>query len=348
VLDFHPVRAAIDAALAAGAFPGGVICVADAGRVVWHQGFGACADAPDTVFDVASVTKPAGTMTVLLDMLGRRELELEAPVKRWLPELRQAGADDIRVWHLCAHAAGLVWWLPFYQRIEQGDRDAVLRQIGESPLERAPGSGSLYSDLSFLALGFLLERVGGARLDHLHRERIADRLGLAMGWRPLGESPPAAGIAPTEVCPRRGLLVGEVHDDNAHRMGGVAGHAGLFSSARELTQLGLELAFAHGGKPDFFVPEQVRRCFAPAGVPGSTWRLGWDGPSQQGSQIGDLIPRDVVMHLGFTGCSWVIDAARRRVITLLTNRVHPSRDNQLIKEHRPRIHDALARVLYTL
>ena len=368
MIDAGPVAVAIalEAALAADAFPGGVLVVADHGTIVLRRAFGQRARPPypgagaavtlDTVYDAASVTKAAATMTVLLRLAAAGKVDLDAPAQRWLPELGQPGAEAIRVWHMCAHAAGFIWWLPFHERIAQGDRDAVLRQIGQAPLERPPGSGSVYSDLSFISLGFLCERAGGARLDALHRTLVTAPLGLeaSLGFRPLGEAATTDGavIAPTEHCPRRGLLIGEVHDDNAHRLGGVAGHAGLFARAEALVELGLALAAAHEGAASLFDRALVRRCFAPAGVPGSTWRIGWDGPAPvvpgattPSSQVGDRVARSAVMHLGFTGCSWVIDPPRGRVIALLTNRVHPTRETQIYREHRPRIHDAVIAAL---
>ena len=207
------VAFAIDAALAADAFPGGVLVVADQGTIVLRRAFGQRARPPypgagaavtlDTMYDAASVTKAAATMTVLLRLAAAGKVDLDAPAQRWLPELTQPGADAIRVWHMCAHAAGFIWWLPFFERIAQGDRDAVLRQIGQAALERPPGTGSVYSDLSFISLGFLCERAGGARLDELHRTLVTAPLGLAasLGFRPLGEPATTDGavIAPTQT-----------------------------------------------------------------------------------------------------------------------------------------------------
>ncbi len=362
-LELDGVRAAIAKALAAKAFPGGVLVAAHEGSVVVREAFGVRAygqyagvfgaDDPapvtlETVYDVASVTKAAATTAVLMRLVADGKVELDAPAQRWLPELAQPGADQIRVRHLLSHSAGLLWWKPFYEEIAQGDRLAALVSAGQTPLERAPGSGSVYSDLSFISLGFIAERAGGGRLDHLHRRLVTEPLGLTgMGFRPLGEPVSSREpIAPTEDCPRRGLLWGEVHDDNAHRMGGVAGHAGLFARAEQLVELGLRLAEAHEGKAGLFAPEVVREFLTPAGVPGSTWRLGFDGPAlTAGSQVGDRLARTASLHLGFTGCSWVIDPPRGLVIALLTNRVHPTRETLVYKEHRPLIHDALLAAL---
>jgi CubicO group peptidase (beta-lactamase class C family) len=200
-----------------------------------------------------------------------------------------------------------------------------------APLERPPGVGATYSDLGFITLGALLERAGGASLAELHAELVAEPLGLRatgfvdlLGARRGFVSPPPA----TEYDDRRGLVAGEVHDENCHAGGGIAGHAGLFAPLADVAAFARAMAGAplHGaGRIDAAVAEQ---CFTSSAAPGTSWRLGWDTPSHEPgvSHAGDAWPREhAVGHLGFTGTSVWIDFARGRWVVLLTNRVHPSR-----------------------
>jgi CubicO group peptidase (beta-lactamase class C family) len=159
-------------------------------------------------------------------------------------------------------------------------------------------------------------------------------------------------IAPTERCPVRGRMVeGEVHDLNAYAMGGIAGHAGLFGSIGDLLQLALALAAAShgrgvGGGAPLVNPEVLRQFWQPAGIPGSTWRLGWDGPATQGSLAGSLLSRRAVGHLSFTGCSLWIDPEPETCIIVLTNRIHPqARDDPRFRALRPRLNDEALRAI---
>jgi CubicO group peptidase (beta-lactamase class C family) len=186
-------------------------------------------------------------------------------------------------------------------------------------------------------------------LDRFCHERIFRPLGLrSTAFIDLSQlrarklAPVTDMIAPTERCAwRRRILCGEVHDDNAYAMGGVAGHAGLFGSAADVAALAGRLHVCWRGEDDFVPREIVREFWARAGqVPDSTWALGWDTPSPEGSSAGRHIGPEAVGHLGFTGTSLWVDLARGLEIVLLTNRVHPARDNERIRELRPRVHDA--------
>ena len=163
-------------------------------------------------------------------------------------------------------------------------------------------------------------------------------------------APPVAGVAPTERCARRGLVWGEVHDENAHAAGGVAGHAGLFSTAGDLVRFAAAMNAAvrgeHGGAGPFD-PERARRVATTPSVPGATWRLGWDTPSPTPgvSHAGDRWPRDGFGHLAFTGCSMWLDPPRDRAVVILTNRVHPTREGSGIRELRRAVMDAVTGAL---
>lgn len=359
--------ALLHAAVAGGVCPGGQLLVADGGAVVFRQAFGRCQTVPvpgaevtlSTFFDVASLTKAVATTLVILRLVEAGRLGLDSPVLAFLPELGHPGKASLRVRDLLTHTSGLPAWRPFHERLRAGEtlgaasaREAILRMAAMEPLEAEPGVRALYSDLGFILLGFLAERAGGDRLDELTRRTVLEPLGLrSTRFVDLDAQPPAPlpnPVAATELCARRGLVSGVVHDDNCHAAGGILGHAGLFSTAEDLSILAAALVTAWHGQRQAggFPPELVRTFFqVKESVPGSTWRMGWDSPSQEPgtSQAGDLWPRDGVGHLGYTGCSIWIDLERARWILFLTNRVHPSRENTKIREFRPRLHDAIVR-----
>jgi CubicO group peptidase (beta-lactamase class C family) len=225
----------------------------------------------------------------------------------------------------------------------------VERLAAREPLEYAPGTRAVYSDLGFILLGWLLERTAGTRLDVQFGSEVAGRLGLqSTSFVSLADAEARArllgdrSVAATQLCPeRRRLVLGEVDDLNAVAMGGIAGHAGLFSTAADLSAIAAALTAAWRGGGSFVDPEVVRTFWTPSNVPGSTWRLGWDGPARQGSQAGSRISPAAVGHLGFTGCSLWIDPARETWIVLLSNRVHPSvPTDDRFRLFRPAVHDA--------
>src|SRR5438093_1029829 len=236
----------------------------------------------------------------------------------------------------------------------RGAKEWVYEQINRERPEYEVGARSVYSDLGFMLLGELIEVVSRMPLDRFCHERIFRPLGLrasafvdltALRTRKL--TPVAEMIAPTEHCPwRQRLLCGEVHDDNAYAMGGVAGHAGLFANAAEVDALAVRLLACWRGEDDF-VPREIVREFWTRNptVRDATWALGWDTPSPTGSMAGTRMSRTAVGHLGFTGTSLWIDLERGVSVVLLTNRVHPQRDNERIREVRPRVHDAVMEAL---
>jgi CubicO group peptidase (beta-lactamase class C family) len=247
---------------------------------------------------------------------------------------------------------------PFWRRAAEApsERRAISLLAAREPLEYEPGTRSVYSDLGFIVLGWLLERVTGERLDVAARQRITEPLGLvATTFMSLSEPEARArvlgdrSIAATQLCPERHrVLIGEVDDLNAMAMGGIAGHAGLFSTAEELSRIAAALCGAWRGDGGGALVERdvIRAFWSPSGIPGSTWRLGWDGPAAANSQAGTRFSRAGVGHLGFTGCSLWIDPARDTWIVLLSNRVHPGvpKDDRF-KRFRPLLHDAIVDAL---
>jgi serine-type D-Ala-D-Ala carboxypeptidase len=366
------VRSIAGAAVSRGVTPGGVLA-AGRGTAGEARGdivpFGTTQSHPpgagvpvsaSTVYDIASLTKPVATLAVFLRLADAGRIALDTPARALLPELDAEGTEPITVAHLLGHTAGFPDHVRFYERLWAGERagaadprGALLRMAGATPLLDAPGTTARYSDVGYILLAALLERAGGRRLDELARTLVFEPLGMSSTFFVDLEAPPGrptgAGlpIAPTEVCPRRGLVRGEVHDENAHAAGGIAGHAGLFSTAEDLVRFARAVLAALSGAPGILSPELLRRLVATPAAPGSSWRLGWDTPSATPgiSHAGDLWPRDGFGHLGFTGTSLWLDPTGGRHAVLLTNRVHPSREGTGIRELRRDLMDAVIRHL---
>jgi CubicO group peptidase (beta-lactamase class C family) len=233
--------------------------------------------------------------------------------------------------------------------------DMVYHEIFRGKLDNLPGKVAKYSDVGFILLGHALEVLsGGQTLDRLAIQRIFSPLELTgTGFVELsklkrgGLEPISEQIVPTVDCPwRRRILCGEVHDDNAWAMGGVAAHAGVFSNAIDIHTFATELIDCWHGRGDLVSKDVVRRFWQRDDtVPGSTWALGWDTPSEGESSSGHFFSNSSVGHLGFTGCSLWIDPEREVNVVLLSNRVHPNPDNILIKKFRPIIHDLVMSAL---
>jgi serine-type D-Ala-D-Ala carboxypeptidase len=335
----------------------------------------------DDLFDVASLTKVMVTATLAAQLAETGALALDAPVVERMPAFGRAGKERVTARQLLAHASGLPAWRPYFERaaadpiagaaflppatrprpgalegaFRRGEalvREAVLAE----PLEAAPGTRAVYSDPGFLALGFLLEALFGEPLARAAERRVLAPLGLRstffLDGRDAGEAARrAAGraFAPTERCAHRDEVnQGAVNDDNAWAMGGTAAHAGLFSTAPEVAVTGLAWLDALLGRRSV-VPSAAAAVFARRDpTPGSTRALGWDTPSSAGSSLGTRLgrgERGAIGHLGFTGTSLWIDLDEEVVVALLTNRVHPSRENERIRAFRPRFHDAVAAAL---
>jgi len=292
----------------------------------------------DTRFDIASVTK--AVCTALLAHLavvdGRVSFEDEIP--RDISACRATFADLLR------HGSGL----PAYERLWEQDfatADAAWRHLATIPVRREQRGHGLYSDVGYLLLGRWIERLLGAPLDRLFDDLIAKPLALTRtGFQPVGGAP-QSGFAATEWCGwRRRTIQGEVHDENAALLGGVTGHAGLFSTAFELSRIGLA---AMTQSPQLLTLENTVRMWNRAWIAkGGSHTLGWDTPSGPRSSAGTRMSQEASFgHLGFAGSSLWIDAERGVVVALLTNRIHPTRDNAGIRALRPALHDAVMREL---
>lgn len=347
------VQKIVAQAVEEGTAPGAVALVARKGKIVLERAFGkltyekdAARVKSDTIYDLASLTKVVATTTLAMIAYERGLLDLESPVERYVPEFRGEGKERVLVKDLLAHSGGLLWWTDLYRKFEgknpEESKRCYLATICEMPLDYAPRSKMVYSDLGILLLGEILERVTGKGLEELARTEVLDPLGM----RDTMYHPPASmrpRIAPTEIDSWRGRLVhGEVHDENAFGLGGVAPHAGLFSTARSLAAFAQMMlnGGAYGGKR-LLNPATIALFTRRANlVEGASRALGWDTPSNP-SSAGALFSQSSYGHTGFTGTSLWIDPERELFAILLTNRVHPTRENPKITELRPAFHDAV-------
>jgi CubicO group peptidase (beta-lactamase class C family) len=321
----------------------------------------------DTVFDLSSLTKPLATTVAVMMLTSDGKLRLDDRVTRFFHNFGVHSKGYVTFRQLLAHCSGLAAWRAFHQQVAEveragkvnfmashGAKEFVYEQIHRQKLEYPPASRVLYSDLNFMLLGETVEQVSGVALNRLCRDKIFRPLGLRATdfidislVRTRRLEPVPEMFAPTSFCAiRKRLLVGEVEDENAFAMGGVAGHAGLFAPVREVDRMVHELIRCHQGQSDL-VPQKVMQEFwtRDRTVKDSTWALGWDSPSPEYSSAGQRFSPAAVGHLGFTGTSIWIEPAKAIAITLLTNRVHPRRDNQAIREFRPKIHDLIMETL---
>jgi CubicO group peptidase (beta-lactamase class C family) len=311
--------------------------------------------AVDTVFDLASLTKPIATATALMLLNDTGNVELDAPINAYLHTWRRPATMTPTLRQLLGHCGGLPAWRPYYQSIEptivtSARRHTVYAMIHEETFTSRPGMVGQYSDLGFILLGEMVETVTGVGLDVFCEREIflPLRLGRA-AFYPFGYPQPAGlAFASTEHCPWRGrILEGEVHDENAWIMGGVAGHAGLFGTAREVWRFAQGLLHGLQGRTWLVSLPILREFTRCQRTPeGSTWALGWDTPTLGKSSAGQYLSPTAIGHLGFTGTSLWIDPEQDVIVVFLTNRVHPSRQREGIRTFRPLIHDAVMRALF--
>lgn len=370
-LGFDSVKLAAVAAYVASqvdsAYPGAVVAVGRHGRLALlaaagHYG----ADdprpvGPATLYDLASLTKVIGLTTACMILVDEGKLALDAPVQRYLPEFRGPDKAQVTIRHLLTHSSGAHWWRPLFR--EAGSRAAVLALVDTTPLDTVPGARFVYSDLGAIVLMQVVERITGERIDRYLARRVFGPLGMS-ATRYLPPRTWRDRIAPTEIDTvfRHRLIRGEVHDENAGRMEGVSGHAGLFSTAPDLARFATWLMALRAGRapelapavgaaamptiPATLVLEFTRRQGIP---PGSSRALGWDTPSDSGySSAGTRLSRQSFGHTGFTGTSIWMDPERDLFIILLTNRVNPTRANTKILQVRAQVADLVAEAMVSL
>jgi CubicO group peptidase (beta-lactamase class C family) len=344
------VDSIINAAIAQRATPGAAVAIGRHGRLIKLQGYGNLDYRPgfaavtdSSIYDLASLTKVVATTTAAMMLIEEGKLQLDAPLSRYLPELLATpDKQHITVRNILLHNAGFRAFAPLWR--EGRGKNEIIKTIIELPMEYPTGARTVYSDFGPLLLGVAMERVAGQSLDEIVRTRLFEPLGLRetlynplaqtlarTGNAPAGDeaSPLFARIAPTEIDTlfRKQHMHGRVHDENAFAFGGVAGHAGLFSSARDLArfaQMMINGGYLNGRR--FLSPETIS-LFTRRQSDVSSRALGWDTPSQN-SSAGDYFSASAFGHTGFTGTSMWMDPERKLFVILLTNRVNPTRENQ--------------------
>jgi serine-type D-Ala-D-Ala carboxypeptidase len=317
----------------------------------------------DTIFDLASLTKVMATTTAIMLLIEEGSICLDDPVAKVLPRFADRGKEAVTIRHLLSHSAGLKPWRGFHELLIEKERKTGERLLGtpegkewildrvlRSGLVHEPGEAAVYGDLDFIVLAALVEEVAKQSFDDFCESRIFTRLGLAdTRFFPIpvdgSQAAPDAirrRVAATENCAwRERILWGEVHDPNASAMGGVAGHAGLFSTADDVMKFALAFVDAWHGRSDVLPPERVREFATRQGMPeDSDWALGWDTPTPGVSSSGRHFSKNSVGHLGFTGTSLWIDLDREAIVVMLTNRIHQVAKRSRF-ELRPTVHDAI-------
>ena len=350
---FEPVvaylRSQVDSA-----FPGGVLAVGYRDSLVLlaavgHYGVNDSRPVtPETIYDLASLTKVIGLTTAVMMLVDAGELDLDAPVQRYVPAFQGTGKERVTIRHLLTHSSGLPAWRPLFA--EAPTREQALTLVDTTALLRQPGDTFIYSDLGAIVLTQAVEAISGQRINEFLEARVFGALGMGStrflplaGWRDR--------IAPTEsdTAFRHRALRGEVHDENAGRLEGVSGHAGLFGTAPDLARFAQWLIETRAGElhpgspPGVNKPtvgsDLVRTFTTRQNIPvGSSRALGWDTPSQN-SSAGTKMGPNAFGHTGFTGTSIWFDPDRPLFIILLTNRVNPTRTNTRIFQVRRRVAD---------
>jgi CubicO group peptidase (beta-lactamase class C family) len=364
-------------ALGSGLFPGAVLTVATSGEVVFEAAWGGVTHvpwsakvSPGTAYDLASLTKPLVTALSVMALIERDKLHLDDTLELFLSEV-PLGKIQISIRHLLEHTSGLPAYRPFYKELIHLTPDSRLLEMKKlllaEPLISPCGARAGYSDLGFMLLGWVIERLTKKGLADAARELVFEPLHVKGLYFPLmnnstiGKIPPEHTftkdmcreglIAPTEVCPLRERIVwGEVHDLNAWVIGGVAGHAGLFGTAGSVAKLLLGLLDIYKGGsncPNF--PKGLLQEFwhIRDSDPGSTWALGFDTPSPAGSSAGSSFSPRSIGHLGFTGTSFWMDLEHEILVVLLANRTFPKADikgQAEMRQFRAELHDLVRRI----
>jgi len=365
------VDRAIDKAIDAAEIPGAVVLarMPKEGEIIEHVSVrGMAVVRPErqpmtreTLFDLASLTKPMATTTAILLLVHDGAVSLDDPVVKHLPTFAERDKEAVTLRHLLTHSSGLKPWRGFHEVLLEKEkktgesllctpaaREFVIDRVLRSALVHEPGKAAVYGDLDFIALGAVIEAVTHLSLDEFCRQRIFEPLGMKETFFvPLDggagvPEPARRRMAATENCPwRERILWGEVHDPNAWAMGGVAGHAGLFAPADDVMKFGMAWLDAWHGRSELLPSALVKQFAERQNLPAdSDWAIGWDTPTQGASSSGKHFSKHAIGHLGFTGTSLWIDLEREAIVVMLTNRVHQVAKRSRF-ELRPLVHDAI-------
>jgi len=342
-------------------YPGAVLLAAQGEDVVFSHAVGNRTLIPrplpmekETIFDLASLTKPLGTTLAIMKLVDEGLLGLDMTISSLITPFPWKDKANLTPRLLLNHSAGLADWKPFYLELTkyptEERKSALRRLIMEEPLYDEPKKVSLYSDLGFMLLEWIIEIIAGRDLSSLLNSNFYHTLGLKNFYLDQIHTDAYERdlFAATEHCPWRGEIIqGHVHDENAYALGGYSGHAGLFGTALNIfTLTHTLLKIYHGFASGLLKAETVRTFLSRQEiVPNSTWALGWDTPAEENSSSGNYFSSSSVGHMGFTGTSVWIDLKKNITVIFLTNRIHPSRSNEKIRDFRPKLHNLIMREL---
>jgi len=339
-IDFSSTKTIIYNAINEGVFPGAQVFISKGDHILLNEGFGKTSNeknaknvTQNTIYDVASLTKILSTTPVVMKLIKKNRLDLDFPLKDFYSPYNSDDKRNITIRHLLTHTSGLKDYITYYKNPNM-DRDSIIEDIINQDLEYKPDSNTVYSDLGMILLLDIVEKVTGSRLDKLSNRYFYSPLGMhSTMFNPSEDF--LDRIAPTEndTYFRNKLLQGIVHDENAYILGGVSGHAGLFSNASDIgifCKMLLDGGYYLGTR--YFDTELINSFTRRKNIPEDSDRaLGWDTPSQKGSTAGDYFSNDSYGHLGFTGTSVWSDPINNIIIVLLTNRVYPTRNKKNIQ-----------------
>jgi len=345
--NFTLVDDIIQSAIKDSAFPGAVVLVSKDGEVIYEKAFGhltyddtSAAVTKNTIYDIASLTKVIATTTAAMICYDKKLFSLDDPIAKYIPEFARNGKEKVTIKNLLLHKSGLPAFKRFYENYYPADE--VINDVYNTPLSYETGSKTVYSDLGFITLAKVVEQVTGKRFDIVCKEEIF----IPLQMKSTFFNPPDSlkyKIAPTEYDNywRNKLVWGEVHDETASLLKGVAGHAGLFSTAKDVSNL-LQCLLDGGtfNEHQIIKPATVK-LFTTRHSDKSIRALGWDTKSEGKSSAGNLFDITSFGHTGFTGTSVWVDPTRDLYVVFLTNRVYPSRENKKLYTVRPALHDAV-------
>ncbi len=333
------------------AFPGAALLINLDGKTIYKKGFGKFtydSDAPivktSTIYDLASLTKVIATTTAAMICIDKKYFKLDDKVEKYISEFGTDGKENVTIRNLLLHNSGLTAWKKFYDKTLT--KNQILSDIYSSKLEYKTGSKTVYSDLGMIILGKVIEKVANTTLDKFCKKEIFEPLGMNNTYF----NPPDSvkyRIPPTEndTYWRDRLIKGEVHDETASLLGGVSGHAGLFSNVEDIKKFLLMILSKGVYQDKRIINSATVEQFTKKQSNESSRALGWDTKSETGSSAGNLFSENAFGHTGFTGTSIWVDPARNLFVVFLTNRVYPSRENNKLLSIRPELHNAVIRAI---
>ena len=344
-------------ALEIGCFPGAVLLVAKNSEIVHFKAYGLANRfdrtpmTVETVFDLASLTKPLATALAMMALIQEGLVSLDQPLQKVIPRFINTDKAEISIRYFLTHQSGLPAWRPYFHQLIKyapEKRPAYLKQmLIEEPLCYQPGKSFVYSDLGFMVLAWIVEKVTGRAMGRYVTQTVYHALGLGSSFffPSLSKLNEEVTCAATELCPWRALLLnGQVHDDNTYATAALQGHAGLFANVEAVFLLLSHILDSYHRIADGPLSPKLVQMFLKPTVDVSR-QLGFDVPSGESPACGRYFSKDTVGHLGFTGTSFWMDLSRRIVVVLCSNRVHPTRFNNRIRRWRPILHDTIMKDL---